>query len=482
MPKNLIALREARLVKHPAPMRHPVILVLLVACGSIEQPPEVEPIFGPPLDDREVQGTTILGGLDTVGMIGAETAPYYVGLEALVGTEPLGVTVVDGQLVVGGELYNASPSDFDGMTLTGFDGRKLAVTEALPAASGERIQARYRLDLEGVDPCNGEYAIPVSGTYSVDARYQSAAAITFSCEKGEVYKCHNFGYPAGDPATTKGQLHQACVYMAGARYCSDRRSFTREGTQIAMFDRPGARLKFPPDWTGMPRPATPWTPWVLSAWPSQYDEFWIEAAWRADGTALCLARSRWASLEEDPCDGALPDPRVVPGANYCEDLFGEGMVTPPEAWIVNTSRVNDARFDMWRASSGDLFATSRGFKDDDASVPMETKPFGAAGMTYVGEVGILLRVPTQEMLPDVVQVNTYCKTNSNDCVVSTTPPPMHPNNRGAEGYLFTKKQPNTAELWLWKNAANDYVSAITKPGILFSKVAGPALGWIFRPN
>jgi hypothetical protein len=460
-------------------MRYPGFLIVLAACGSIDQTPEADAVFGPPVDDREQQGTTILGGLDTVGTIGAEYVPYYVGQKAVVGIEELDVTVVDGQLVIGTDIYNQSPSDFDGMTFTGFDGKHLKVTEAAASPTSEPIRARYHLELDGVDPCNGEYAIPVSGKYSIDARHQQqASAITFSCEKGEVYKCHDFGYGAdGNPTSIKGKLHQACVYMAGARYCTDRRSFTREKTEISMFDRYGIREKFPT----LKQPQESWSPWTLTTWPSPYDDFWIEAAWRADGTPICLAQSRWASLEPDPCNGALPDPRTVPGAKYCEEKVHEGTLTPNDVLIVNLMRVNDARFDMWRAASGDLLATSRGFVDEDPAGPTLTRPFGS-NMTFVRKVGVLLRVPTDEMLGNVTLLSMYCKPMSNDCAVSATEPPGHTNDRGAEGYVFNTEQPGTARLWLWKNAADDYVSAIARPGLFYTKASQTALGWIYVAN
>jgi hypothetical protein len=457
------------------------LLVILVACASpaTESPEEVDGVvYGLPLPDRENQGRTLLGDLDDL----AGTAEhYYVSGNArdAIGNS-VTVTVAGAALRVqrGATEFTDADPRMVGIMFDGSDGKTVTITNVAPANAEE--PTRYFLSHNGTDPCNGEGAIALAGRVTIDARHDASNGdITFSCEKGVAYKCTKWKYIAtDDPTSVAWELQQACMYMAGARYCADRQTFTREGTQVAMFDRPGVRVKFPPDWN----PPATWTPWDLMTWPPPHDEFYVEAAWRANGPPRCLSRYRWASLPTAPCGPALPDPRVDIGAQYCEEMIHEGALTPGDIIIVNTSLVNDVALDIWATATGDLLGTVRGFRDEDAGGASSRPPF--PGMTYVGHSGVMLRALTSELDPaDLVRADLLCVPKTNKCVVAPpgTLPAFngHTDNRGPEGYLFIRQRPGTELLSLWYDAANnDYVSATTRPGASYTDVA--PLGWILK--
>lgn len=449
-------------------------LVLLSACGA-EPATTPDPVLGPPLPGRENQGRTILGGLDTI-----TSEPYWVSSHAKLATgDPVSVRVAGSELVVqhGPNVYAGTDPEIIGLSFDGVDGRELRIVNIVATPNAP---LRYYLAHDGADPCGGEGAVAFAGRFDVDARHHAPANdLSFACESGEAYKCTDWGYIAGDdPASQAWGLHGACTYMAGARYCADRTSFTREGTQVAMFDVADIRVAFPPDWT----PPMTWTPWTLASWPPPPDEFYIEAAWRADAPPICLSKARWASLPLDPCGTELPDPRSDPDAHYCEELASEGRLTPNDVLLVNTSLYNDLPFDIWRGETGDLLGTIRGFHDADADHPHPQPPYPR--MEYVGHSGVLLRALTSELdVTDLVRLNQYCVPETNKCVVTSAgslpPTTSHTADRGPEGYVFVTERPRTRLLKLWYRAAtDDYVSAIGRPGPAYVSVA--ELGYILQ--
>jgi hypothetical protein len=473
------------------------IFLLLVACTDPPEP-NAETVFGPALPDREQQGSTILGGLDSLVTTGDL---FHVGskatLSAAQGNLEVDVGLVEGQLRIriGNTTHTGLSEVFRDMVFTGSDGKPLRIVGMAPA-SGDHPIRYFLLHGEGTgidDPCDGEGAVPQPGRYTIDAKHVvDAEAITFSCEKGEVYKCNRFGYGIDDASdTVEHQYHQTCIYVTGARYCADRRSFTREGTEIAFFDRDGVRAIFPPQRPLLqpPQPAETWSRWILNTWPPPYDEFYVEAAWRHNKPPVCLAKDRWASLPRDPCDGALPDPRVDATAQYCESIIhGDTNVLDPDIIIVNTSRFNDIAIDIWGNVNGELLSTTRGQVDEHASFtqPQVVPPFNS-NMPFVGHSGVLLRVPTQDMIDRGIAMQllqVHCIPYTTRCVVTIPSPPFVPplyvpRAVGAnEGYVFVTKQPGTALLKLWHNpTTQDWVSAITRPTPGHNRQSD--LGWIY---
>jgi hypothetical protein len=91
----------------------------------------------------------------------------------------------------------------------------------------------------------GEKAHALAGTWGLDGTYAaSTTQFTFACTNGTISKCTRWGYrPFGsaqlsDNATMRplADYHQTCVRAAMADYCADGRSFTRNGTQIDIYD------------------------------------------------------------------------------------------------------------------------------------------------------------------------------------------------------------------------------------------------------
>lgn len=91
----------------------------------------------------------------------------------------------------------------------------------------------------------GEKAYALAGVWAPDGTHTpSTTQFTFACTGGTIAKCTRWGYrPFGsaqlsDNATTRplADYHQACIRAAMADYCADGRSFTRDGTQIEIYD------------------------------------------------------------------------------------------------------------------------------------------------------------------------------------------------------------------------------------------------------
>ncbi|WAS95943.1 ADYC domain-containing protein [Nannocystis punicea] len=84
-------------------------------------------------------------------------------------------------------------------------------------------------------------AMPLAGTWMADGRYEAAdGAFNVTCTSGAIGKCVRFGYKPWVTASDGSSLwdyHQACVRMVRADYCGDGTSFTKNGTQINIFDR-----------------------------------------------------------------------------------------------------------------------------------------------------------------------------------------------------------------------------------------------------
>jgi hypothetical protein len=451
-------------LEHKASPMKLLIALFLLASACIAEDPDVVPAYGPAIPGHEMQGEHLLGGLDDYPVDGESFVVSKHGNRGLAN-----VSVA----VVGAELQTSDGLTPIGIALPTPDGNTLHIVNVL-AKSGDE-PTRYLLGLtigaDTFDPCGGEAAIPIAGHFSAtDEHLEPDDDLTFSCERGVAYKCRKWGYIAGsDPQSDEWDVNQACVYMAKASYCLDGISSTREGTQIGMFDRAGIRAGFPQ------LPMT-WEPWTLDTWPPPHGEFYVEAAWRSDDLPLCLSKARWASLPESPCGPALPDPRNDPGAKYCEELIAEGLIVQSGIDIINVSLFNDLPLDQWRTPAGDRVSTTRGFYDPSGGT---IRP--AAGMTYVGPSGVLLRERTAELdVSTVEEVHLYC-TNATwqSCVVTTVPtkPSTHKTDRGIEGFVFKTSGPGRIALKLYNKASTgDYVTATTSPG--FGYGPGTTIGYV----
>jgi ADYC domain len=121
------------------------------------------------------------------------------------------------------------------------------------------------------DANNIAKAIPLSGSWDRTGAYiESSQLTTFACSSGVLAKCVRWGYKPWKK--TEGvslrDFHQACTRMARADYCGNGKSYTRDGTEINVYDVLGIQKKSP------------------------NDEMVFEAAWGPDG-AICINHPRW---------------------------------------------------------------------------------------------------------------------------------------------------------------------------------------------
>ncbi len=134
-------------------------------------------------------------------------------------------------------------------------------------------------------------------------RIDSKDRFTFACQGGALYKCVAAGYKpwksvesASGPASL-ADLHQACTRMIRADYCGDGRSFTRDGTEIDLYD--GLAIQTP---ASLDRAS-----------------FAFEAAWGPNG-ATCVSKTRYPLPALPQCvidrmsDSCETTPSAQPGA------------------------------------------------------------------------------------------------------------------------------------------------------------------------
>lgn len=86
-------------------------------------------------------------------------------------------------------------------------------------------------------------AFPLAGQWTADGRHlPSAHGFNVTCTSGAIGKCVRFGYKPwkkGPNGESLWDYHQACVRLLRADYCGDGHAFTRDGTEVDVFDSLG---------------------------------------------------------------------------------------------------------------------------------------------------------------------------------------------------------------------------------------------------
>ena len=146
----------------------------------------------------------------------------------------------------------------------------------------------YALSLDGQNVCgDGGRGLFVPGAWDeTGARLPTREPVhSFSCTDGVIAKCVLWGYT---PWEVGPDAHQACTRLARADYCGDGTAYTRNGTEIDVFDE-----------LGVQRPAL------------DGDAMRFEAGWGPAG-AVCVDAPRYDMVLPDggehlpPCWEELP--------------------------------------------------------------------------------------------------------------------------------------------------------------------------------
>lgn len=450
-----------------------ILIIPLFACAEPEPTASVT-AYGPALYDRENQGRYLLGaGIDALPRVAGNY--YSVSTVATRGTMAVPTSVIGSRVDTGGN------GTVLGLTFTGAGGSgslQVVGIHAATAGARERYDLHYRATSTAtpVDVCPTSGAIAFTGRFERNGAHVGVPGqLTFSCLTGVASKCVDWGYepPAFDgPGQDLWDVHEACTQMASATYCGNRVSYTREGTSIEIMDVLAIQNPIPPDRLVAP---TSWHAWMLplNQWPPARGTYYAEAIWPAEGPALCLSRTRWASLPLDPCVGALPDPRVDPNGRYCEDIPDDELELI-DGLVWNNSLVNDLPFHTW-SNGGDLVTTVRGFHDGVREKPP------TPGMTYVSTAGFLLREKTLELTTKNLQeLRYFCEPGTTRCVTTTVAPAGYTLDLGFEGYVLkidAALPAGTIPLDLYQHGT-DYVTATRSPGRNYTRLR--TIGHIFK--
>ncbi|HTE54658.1 MAG TPA: ADYC domain-containing protein [Kofleriaceae bacterium] len=394
-----------------------------------------------------------------------------------------------------------------GILLAGSDGRNLQVT----LVSQDVEVSTYSLLLvdpitqEETDPCDGGVAVPLIGSYTRKGVHEDTAdRLTFACDDGVDKKCIDWLYvPGTDPnSLPTWKVHQACTFMARADYCKVGHSFTREETPIQIFDLlPDNRFPTPPEeFEG------------VDSWPPPPDQFYMEAAWTADGTPFCFTKARWQAFPKggpEECAGTLPDPRED-ATPYCEDYDwnedglhpenSRGIALPPKGsprrpLLVNTSLYNDLAMHIWQRGN-DYVSTVRGYDDNGraGSPTAPEPPFSGIGWTEIGLDGFLLRsLPGSVEEEETANVFIYRKKSgagAGDRVLgpeeTRLPWPFNSADyasEGIEGMVFRAHRGGTVPLYLYSDGTR-FLSTTGDPPVTipaYTKYWNDPIGWVAKP-
>jgi hypothetical protein len=330
-----------------------------------------------------------------------------------------------------------------GLVFPGIDGGALrlgAPTQARDGLVTYRIEVQSKPNGRWDDVCAGTTAVPVHGTFGRDGLHHDEDAITFGCHVSAISKCVRWGYPPIDgPGGPLWDHFQACTRMTRFDVCSDGTSHTMDGTHIAFRDQIEA--------TSTPAPPDHFT--SPTTWPPPVEVFYYEAAWRGDDRpARCLARGRWDHLAlGGPCDDKLPDPRLHPEAQSCEDLLDD-VEGEDDVLVFSASRYGDLAMHRWEIGD-DLISTIMGhYYAPESGKPAEV-PFEGDTIRYHGIDGLLLRTrPDSIDEHDLVAVHLWKSIGNDDRVVTTEAarPPGH-SHEASQGYIFLEPQEGTTPLY-----------------------------------
>ncbi len=155
----------------------------------------------------------------------------------------------------------------------------------------------YQITKYGAPLCSGDnIAIAIPGHFDGNADLKvSGGEFSLACAAGAAAKCVNLGFAPASGSVGDTDSFQACQRML--RFEVEKgTSATLFGTQVDIMDDEGIMRR-------------------REGWP-------IEAAWTSDGP-LCLSKLRWSML---PFGYAgLPDPRLDPTAQYCDDFIPQSI-------------------------------------------------------------------------------------------------------------------------------------------------------------
>jgi hypothetical protein len=409
--------------------------------------------------DEEINGPSIVGAVFESAMYVPAGATEYFSVSTT-GTRlgrPETITFTGGASL----RPSAGNPNLVGLVLSSGDVR-LKIASVRP----DGPITHYTLDAQkGTDPYTRACydAIPLEGVITRDGEHRksplaSDPRITFVCADGGGHKCARFGYPAGVPGSTTWGIHQACMLMLRAQYCTDAQPATRSGTSIRFYDNAGVYQVTP----GMQLPIM-----TAASWPPAVDEYYFEAAFQTGyKRAVCSARARWPLLT-DSCIAAIPD---------CGETVDD-LIDPGGAVLFVASKYNQLRLDRWRSEYGtgpDRVSTVRGYYNNDSN------NFMAPWDHYVhgGTDGVMLRVPpTIVPLERLTAVSVFrgamnSTTNATDTFVARSDDARFTvstsfQDLGQEGYVYkyASDVPNPRTLRLYRHRnTGDRTATTAEPG------------------
>ncbi len=207
------------------------------------------------------------------------------------GIDLVGVALRRTELVgVGEDGRTVELGDVRGFVLPARTDRGETLELVIDAVASEGELTYYALSLGGENVCGPEgRGLFVEGTWDpTGARIDDpndAFSTTFSCTTGVIAKCVAWGYT---PWGVGVDAHQTCTRLARADYCGDGVSYTKDGTEIDVFDRLGVQRPTP-----------------------DRDDLQFEAGWGPEG-AVCVDAPRYEMVLPDgeellpPCWEGLP--------------------------------------------------------------------------------------------------------------------------------------------------------------------------------
>lgn len=158
-----------------------------------------------------------------------------------------------------------------------------------------------------------DVAFPIPGYWSrTDRRYVPntrtvSPEFSFACVKRDVAKCLRQGYSAyASDGRDKKILFEACTRMMRADYCGDGHSFTKDGSEVRLYDKKyvkkadvdkqikkdhlDGKLRFEAEWDA--------TKGAVCVAQFRYPELVQQGV-----SAACLAKIRWCTQQEAERDG-----------------------------------------------------------------------------------------------------------------------------------------------------------------------------------
>ena len=175
-------------------------------------------------------------------------------------------TTTEGQIVRG--------DTFVGAKVVGVlsDGSEIELDITKFERTADPAIVHYALAYQGENLCEAGTGMFVPGTWDDSGAYRATddkgLTTSYSCVDGVIGKCAAWGYASWKAGS---DMHAACTRMGTADYCGSGVSFTKDGTEIDMFDARGIQR-------------------------SEGDaSFRFEAGWGPNG-AVCASRPRYDAV------------------------------------------------------------------------------------------------------------------------------------------------------------------------------------------